>query len=226
MSARVSCPIPDNDACLDASPCTLCPHRELPVGGRGGTPRSHPLWCTAAGCEKASASGSALCPMHKARLERHGRLSGRTRLDLFMDKVDRGDADGCWLWTAYVDHGGYGVFRFNGRPNRAHRVAYELFLRPIDLGHHIDHLCHTIDLTCREGTSCRHRRCVNPHHLESVLPVENVRRGKPRLEKCARDHDPTEYSINRRGNGSLFRSCRACRRETAAARRERTAVPA
>ncbi len=45
-------------------------------------------------------------------------------------------------------------------------------------GYNIDHLCHNVDKTCMGGNLCKHRRCVNPEHLEAVTAKVNVRRGR------------------------------------------------
>lgn len=90
-----------------------------------------------------------------------------TRLLKFVDKRD----DGCWWWTGCVTGGnsagdGYGSFHFANRQprsQRAHRVAYELFVGPIPEGLQLDHLC-------------RNKLCVNPAHLEPVTAAENKRR--------------------------------------------------
>lgn len=82
---------------------------------------------------------------------------------------------GCWEWLGALDKDGYGKFRFRGWSARAHRVAYELFVgEPKSMS--LDHLCHNEDKTCAGGKGCLHRRCVNPGHLELVLPKENKRR--------------------------------------------------
>ena len=72
--------------------------------------------------------------------------------------------DECWLWPGAKDRTGYGVIGFNGRMQKAHRVAYELHVGPIPDGLMLDHICHTRD-------------CFNPTHLE---PVTNGQNGQNR----------------------------------------------
>src|SRR5688572_16860021 len=83
-------------------------------------------------------------------------------VDRFRAKVDR--TGGCWLWTASRILSGYGQVRFEGKNQRAHRVAYALVKGPIPEGLVLDHLC-------------RVKHCVNPDHLEAVTQAENLRRG-------------------------------------------------
>jgi hypothetical protein len=91
---------------------------------------------------------------------------GRAQSDHFsVDSIRRffshvnGLPDGCWLWTASTDQGGYGKYR----RMQAHRYAYELFIGDIPPGLEMDHLC-------------RMRECVNPFHVEPVTHAENMRR--------------------------------------------------
>jgi addiction module HigA family antidote len=95
-------------------------------------------------------------PMH-CFPNRHG-------LARFFSKVTIAPA-GCWLWTASKSPNGYGVFGFRGRSTSAHRIAYGWFVSPAAPREHVDHLC------CNHG-------CVNPSHLEAVLPAENARRAR------------------------------------------------
>jgi hypothetical protein len=106
----------------------------------------------------------------------------------FWAKVDRDDS-GCWLWTGATTANGYGRFRVR-RDSRwthvmAHRWAYEAANGPIPDGIYPDHLCHTNDADCPGGTSCPHRRCVNPDHLDAVGDEENRRRARARARKKA-----------------------------------------
>lgn len=122
----------------------------------------------------------------------------------FWAKV-RETSDGCWLWTAGVDAGGYGQFGSRskgtrkGKTVRAHRIAYELVVGQIPEGLQLDHLC-------------RVRRCVNPAHLEVVTLAENVRRGGNAMKVTCKHGHPiagpgADVYVDRHGR----RHCRPCR---------------
>lgn len=135
----------------------------------------------------------------------------------FLAKVDKTET--CWLWTAWVEHNGYGRFWLDGRQHGAHRVAYELYVAPIPPGLEIDHLC-------------RVRHCVNPTHLEVVTASENVRRSTNAeaarrrgmaITHCPRGHAYTPENTYTTRDG---RTCLACKRASARAfyERNRTAT--
>ena len=94
--------------------------------------------------------------------------------------------------------------------HRAHRLVWELSGRQLAPGMVLDHLCHD-PATCPGGTSCRHRLCVNPDHLQQTTPAANAARRSPRWRgRCARGHDvSTAGAVYVRPNGD--RECRACR---------------
>jgi len=125
------------------------------------------------------------------------RLVTKTLLDALENKftVD----DGCWLWHASMDHGGYGRIRRDRRNLLAHRVVYELLVGPIPEGKHLDHLC-------------RVRNCVRPDHLEAVDNRTNILRGEgvtalnARKTHCKRGHEFND------SNTYVIPSGRACRR--------------
>jgi hypothetical protein len=59
---------------------------------------------------------------------------------------------GCWKWLRALDDWGYGVVRWQGRKEKAHRVSYRLAKGTIPEGMCV---CH----------SCDSPACVNPGHL-------------------------------------------------------------
>jgi hypothetical protein len=71
---------------------------------------------------------------------------------LFWDRVDKGAPNGCWIWQGVCTTFGHGRLEWNGRPHKAHRIAYELTYGAIPPGMFV---CHTCDVPA----------CVNPAHL-------------------------------------------------------------
>jgi hypothetical protein len=137
-----------------------------------------------------------------------------------MAKVEHRE-NGRWFWTAARYANGYSMFGLNGRPVYGHRWAYEHFVGEIPDGLVIDHTCHT--RACAGGTSCPHRRCVNPAHLEAVTQKVNIARGQTAQSHatkthCIRGHELTESNIYLSGRKRQCRTCRAIRRRERRAR--------
>lgn len=86
------------------------------------------------------------------------RLSVENR---FWNKVDIGEPDECWEWTASTGGGGYGQIKI-GKNRRAHRVSYQMAEAPIPEGKQINH-------------HCDNPICVNPDHLYSGTSAQNAR---------------------------------------------------
>lgn len=180
--------------------------------------------CTVDGCDKPN-FGHGMCAMHYARVRNHGSVTAKRRFDgdplaAFEARIDKsGD---CWLWTGAISTSGYAMLRVGGRTLQAHRWYYELTRGPVAGGRELDHVCHSRNLDCAGGVTCRHRRCVNPDHLEPVAQRENWRRGRSlsaaNLAKthCKRGHEFSEENTYRSSRGGKSsRSCRACGRRTA-----------
>ena len=115
---------------------------------------------------------------------------------------------GCFVWLSELNVYGYAVYTMtiNGKHKHflAHRLMYELFKGPIPQGLVLDHLCR---VTC----------CVNPHHLEAVTHIENVRRGEAGKYLSKRTHCNYGHEFNKEntiwkkgGGGTPARRCRAC----------------
>lgn len=113
----------------------------------------------------------------------------------------RPDFDPCWLWTAAVNAKGYGIMCVKNGTTMAHRISYNIHLGQVPSGKQIDHLC-------------RVRNCVNPKHLEAVLPIVNTHRGYTNATKthCPHGHPYSGENlyISPRGN----RQCRECVRRS------------
>lgn len=142
----------------------------------------------------------------------------------FWTKVEK--TDDCWPWIGAIGDQGYGVVIRGRKWTGAHRVAWEYSGRSLDPDLTLDHLCHTRDLTCPGGSSCPHRRCVNPDHLEQVSRVENTARGRgPTVlntlkTHCPRGHEYTPENTYRQPV-KAGRFCRECGRAATAAYRQR-----
>lgn len=70
--------------------------------------------------------------------------------------------DGCLLWTAAVQGGGYGQIWHEGRSALAHRLALELKLG------------RKIRPNMEAGHTCHNRLCINRDHLEEVTHRKNI----------------------------------------------------
>lgn len=128
----------------------------------------------------------------------------RSVMERFLDKVSIEPNSGCWMWTASTDTHGYGQMYVDeqGKPKKAHRVAWQLFRGAIPNGMCV---CHAHDDVW----------CVNPDHLflgthkdNSDDKVRKGRHGNQRKTHCKRGHD---YTVS--GNGK--RECRTCEHERA-----------
>jgi hypothetical protein len=108
---------------------------------------------------------------------------------------------GCWIWMgALTKENGYGYVWDGVATSGAHRAFFAAYHGPIPSGMHLDHICRTPS-------------CVNPDHLRTVTPRENVvfnsqstsarNLAKTHCSKCGGDY-------RRQPNG--WRVCDRCKK--------------
>ena len=176
--------------------------------------------CSIEGCD-GLASSRGLCGKHYHRWQRHGDpLKTLYVMDSleerFWQYVEK--TESCWLWTSNLNVYGYGTFHLNGRPQFAHRIAYEWLVGPIPEGLQLDHVL---------ANGCVNKNCVKAvadefgiAHLEAVTPRENSLRSSspPALNakktECPKGHPLSggNLIIKKPGPGKPNggRECREC----------------
>jgi hypothetical protein len=126
-------------------------------------------------------------------------------MDRFWSKVSKSDK--CWEWTAATNKHGYGTFQFEGRLQKAHRVAWQLSMGSVPDGLFVLH-------------RCDNPSCVRLTHLFLGTQRDNVRDamrkgryrgGRPKVNAthCPHGHHFTKANtyVDRRG----YKVCVACK---------------
>jgi hypothetical protein len=97
--------------------------------------------------------------------------------DALFAKADIQPASECWQWMGSTDKDGYGVFSYERKTLKAHRVALELSGVHVEKGQFV---CHT----------CDNPKCINPAHLYVGTPQRNV------ADKVERQRQPKGEGIH------------------------------
>lgn len=97
-------------------------------------------------------------------------------MERLMAKVVVHPETGCWDWTGAKDTHGYGHMHVNGRLQRVHRLAFELFVSPIPAGLWVLH-------------RCDRRHCVSPEHLFLGTHDDNMNDAKTKGRMAAGENN-------------------------------------
>lgn len=132
----------------------------------------------------------------------------------FWRRVPEGSPEQCWEWQGYRGPAGYGILKFRGNSQRAHRISAIL---------HIDKNIKSEDFVCHR---CDNPPCVNPNHLFISDTTGNmqdmVNKGRHFMQKqthCKHGHELTEENVFYDKNG--WRHCKPCKVAYEASREER-----
>lgn len=98
-------------------------------------------------------------------------------------------SDGCWLWTGFLNHDGYG--RLGPKKGvrsgaRAHKFCWEMLHGPVPAGMSVMHKCDT-------------RACVRPDHLQVGSHQENMKdmvaKGRNCVGEATKRNFLTEHQV-------------------------------
>jgi hypothetical protein len=103
--------------------------------------------------------------------------AGNTQLERIVERFVE-QPNGCWHHPSVPTKVGYAQTKFGwpiAKSTLIHRLSWMHFNGDIPEGMVLDHLCHDPS-ACEGGTSCEHRRCVNPEHLQLVSASDNSKK--------------------------------------------------
>ena len=143
--------------------------------------------------------------------------AGATQLERIVDRFVK-QPNGCWHHPSKPNNKGYGVTRVGWpvtKGEKLHRLSWMYFNGDIPEGMVIDHLCHNPS-TCEGGTTCEHRRCVNPEHLQLVTAPENNQKTVRVLKfrtRCKNGHELKDNTYQYKSGTTTRFACHACKKE-------------
>jgi len=114
----------------------------------------------------------------RARMAEIGRRSKGKPEERLLKLMGEPDPEtGCRDFMGRLDRQGYGVLSIDDRNARAHRVVFQLFVRPLQPGEVVHH-------------RCERPTCCEPTHLQALQPGEHTllhlrQRREARLQAAA-----------------------------------------
>lgn len=124
--------------------------------------------------------------------------------------------NGCWHHPSKPGSKGYAVTKFGWPVSKSiliHRLSWMYYKGDIPEDMVLDHLCHD-PATCAGGDTCKHRRCVNPNHLQLVSAADNSKKTVRLLKyktHCKRGHLLEGNTVQYKSRNTMY--CLTCRRE-------------